>query len=794
MEEVKKKKRGRPRKNPVAELPNEIKSLVDEVQEKQEQLQQKTDELYQEYEKLNSERQEDIKRSGEWDVKIGDPIEFFDKRLSYEITGYRPITETQGLDFNPDWFLEARRAKQQTGHYTSFYFGSKAYRDFWNEEYRRCREGMSVNGYTIPGTYYYFLNYYQLPQTNVVKLGTSRQDIFPEFYSAQYEFFHYFELCKVLKKDCGLFKARGVGFSEINAAICNQIYNCFPNSVCMLTASSQNYIDKSLDKIWGGMTFANDNTEGGFFKLRQVLDKQMAKKASYYKIVNGQKVETGWGSLIEAIVAENDRKIRGDRVDLLLYEEAGSNPVLRQSYIKGNALVEIGGNRFGIRMVGGTGGDIAGLEGLEDMFFNPNAYNILPFYNNYTEDGSWVKTAYFIPANIAFYAEGYVDNRGVCNSKKATEYYMNERAKLESSPKALIDYKAEYCLFPSEAFAIEGQNNFNKVKLVEQISAIKFKRRDVPEIERGYFKFNYRDPNHKRESISGVQFISKKDGPVYILQHPLWEVSQGNDIEPDESQEEYKTRKQVEEEISYNKMNNLYVSGIDGIDLGQQDTSDQTRNPSKMCTVIKRRVHGMKSPMYVAYYLDRPQRIEEAYEQSIALLYYYNARANLEASKVGILGWAKREKWMQYFMRRPRVCSGDPSKKRSSSSPYGTTTSTAMIDHGLQLISDYIEDYWESMWFLDMLEQLLKYSNENKGKFDIVAAMQMAEIADEEVSELVPVSIKETTENEFQDIGYYKDEHGYTKFGVIPKQVQLQVKARWDLYDGRNVTSNPYYR
>jgi len=44
----------------------------------------------------------------------------------------------------------------------------------------------------------------------------------------------------------------------------------------------------------------------------------------------------------------------------------------------------------------------------------------------------------------------------------------------------------------------------------------------------------------------------------------------------------------------------------------------------------------------------------------------------------------------------------------------------------------------------------------------------MAEIADEEVSELVPVSVKET-KNEFQDIGYYKDEKGYTHFGVIPK-------------------------
>ena len=561
----------------------------------------------------------------------------------------------------------------------------------------------------------------------------------------------------------------------------------------MLTANAQNYIDKSLDKVWGGMTFANDNTDGGFFKLRQVLDKQMAKKASYYKMVNGQKVEDGWGSLIEAIVADNDRKIRGDRVDLLIYEEAGSNPVLRQSYIKGNALVEIGGNRFGIRLVGGTGGDITGLEGLEDIFFNPQGYNVLPFYNNYTEDGEWVTTAYFIPANIAFYREGYVDKRGVCNIQKATEFYMSERAKLEQSPKALVDYKAEYCLYPSEAFAIEGQNDFNKVKLIEQISAIKFKKRNVPTVQRGIFRFLYSNPNHKRETITGVQFIPRPDGPVYILQHPLWEIGRGNDFEPDESEEEYKARKELEGETTFSKMSNLYVAGIDGIDLGQQDTSDQTRNPSKHCTVIKRRIHGMKNPMYVAYYLDRPQRIEEAYEQSLALMYYYNAIANLEASKVGILGWAKREKWMTYFMRRPRVCSGDPSKAKSSSSPYGTTTSTAMITHGISLVASYIEDYWEEMWFLDMLNQLLKYSDENKGKFDIVAAMQMAEIADEEISEFVPVPVKQT-KKEFQDIGYYKDENGYTRYGIIPREINKTIAFKKGIeYSGGNVTSNPNY-
>ena len=563
----------------------------------------------------------------------------------------------------------------------------------------------------------------------------------------------------------------------------------------MLTANAQNYVDKSLDKVWGGMTFANDNTDGGFFKLRQVLDKQMAKKASYYKMVNGQKVEDGWGSLIEAIVADNDRKIRGDRVDLLIYEEAGSNPVLRQSYIKGNALVEIGGNRFGIRMAGGTGGDIQGLEGLSDMFYNPEAYNVLPFLNNYNEEKEWVRTAFFIPSNIAFYRDGYVDKRGVCNIEKATAFYEEERRKLESSPKALIDYKAEYCFYPSEAFALEGQNIFNKVKIIEQISAIKFKKNYVPKMETGYMEFIYSSPNHKRENISGVRFKPHPNGPVHILQHPLWEITNGYDREPGESEEEFIERKSLEEGVSFSKMNSLYVTGIDGIDLGQQDTSEATKNPSKFCAVVKRRIHGMKSPMYVAYYLDRPQRIEEAYEQTLALMYYYNAVANLEASKVGILTWAKKEKWMQYFMRRPRVCQGDPNKKKSFNTPYGTTATVAMIQHGLELVASYIEDYYSEIWFLDMLNQLLKYSDENKGKFDMVAAMQMAEIADEELSEVIPTQQKPASQ-EFRDVGYYKDERGNIKFGIIPKPEDNKVRGNINTgyVQGYNITSDPRYR
>jgi hypothetical protein len=46
------------------------------------------------------------------------------------------------------------------------------------------------------------------------------------------------------------------------------------------------------------------------------------------------------------------------------------------------------------------------------------------------------------------------------------------------------------------------------------------------------------------------------------------------DREPDESDEEYKNRKELEDSVSFSKMSNLYIAGIDGIDLGQQDTSE----------------------------------------------------------------------------------------------------------------------------------------------------------------------------------------------------------------------------
>jgi hypothetical protein len=46
------------------------------------------------------------------------------------------------------------------------------------------------------------------------------------------------------------------------------MYSTFRGSNTLMTAASKNYVDKTLEKIWGELSFLNDNTEGGFFKLR----------------------------------------------------------------------------------------------------------------------------------------------------------------------------------------------------------------------------------------------------------------------------------------------------------------------------------------------------------------------------------------------------------------------------------------------------------------------------------------------------------------------------------------------
>lgn len=66
----------------------------------------------------------------------------------------------------------------------------------------------------------------------------------------------------------------------------------------------------------------------------------------------------------------------------------------------------------------------------------------------------------------------------------------------------------------------------------------------------------------------------------------------------------------------------------------------------------------------------------------------------------------------------------------------------------------------------------------------------MTELADQELSGRQPVNVVQEVE-QFQDFGYYIDERGYKKFGVIPKknQIPLQINKE-EYYDPYRIESS----
>lgn len=686
----------------------------------------------------------------EWDVKRYEKIDFFDSNLSYEITGYRPIDKIHGLDFNPEWFMETRRTKESTGKYSSYMPGTKAYNMFWKEEYLRCRNGMTVNGYTITGDNYFFINYYRLPNlTSTEKAGGGRSVNFPNFYVKQYEYFHYIELCKVLRKNAIGLKARGVGFSEIGASIAVNTYSCRPNTRSVITAQQGVYVEATLNKCWVQLNYLDDETEGGFRKLRQAHNTQDWKRASN---INTDKVESGWMSEIVGIPADKPNKIRGDRTDYLVYEESGSWPNWKKAFIQGDALINIQGVRFGIKCAWGTGGDSGpALEGLAHAFYNPNTYDALPYRHHYTPDGTQAITGYFIPAYAINADSNFIDSRGWTDPDKCKAFYESERDKKAGDPKGLVLYSAEYCFTAEEALALEGDNQFNTVLLSEQLAAVRLHKLTPPEYMPKFGQLEYEFANNQQveEMKKGVRFIPSKTGKVVIFEHPL-KSEHGSDFR------------------------NLYVAGIDGIDMGKNDTSEATKEPSDFCVVVKKRCYGLQEPMYVCVYKDRPNNIEEAYRTTLKILEYYNCKAVLESTRISILTWFRtKKKENQYLMRRPRAAQTDI--QNGMSKQFGAPASEHVIQHQLDLIDAFINDYCHTIWYEPMLHELITYSYENKRKFDMVAAMGMAELGDEELNGIAPKE-QETEANLMPKLGWWKDERGYKHYGVIPEKDPIVPK------------------
>lgn len=124
----------------------------------------------------------------------------------------------------------------------------------------------------------------------------------------------------------------------------------------------------------------------------------------------------------------------------------------------------------------------------------------------------------------------------------------------------------------------------------------------------------------------------------------------------------------------------------------------------------------------------------------------------LEYTKISIQTYFKEKGKGHLFMSRPDFASNSGSRRNPSKRLIGLPATEAVIKHGLELVNNFINDYWHTIDYEEMLDQMLNYSYENKRKFDIIAAMQQCEIADEDMSGVTPTTV-ESVKSQWKDFG-----------------------------------------
>lgn len=684
----------------------------------------------------------------------------------WKLSGYKPISDR----FKPDWFRPAIIQYEKNGSkYTTAPYGSKAYLDFWKQELNRCKVGLKVKGFYCPGDLYYWLNYYKLPVVHEYPDGrVDRVEGPPLFWEAHYVYSHIITWAKKLRKNVVTLKPRGVGWSEYVASMAANQYTSQRESVTMFTASNEDYLDALMSKWHGSLDWNYANTQRGLKLLSQAKNTKHERRAS---MKNKEGIEFGHMSKGVGIIADKPGKVRGARANLVIFEEFGSYKDGIKTLMTAKDLMEIGGIKFGIAILLGTGGDEGSggklIEGMMHATNRPDIYEILELKHKFTPDGTMRTSGFFFPSYVC--KMKFNNNQGVTDIEAAHKDEKNKREayKLAGAIKEHQDFAAEHPWFIEEAFAKGGTNPFNSIKAANQDLRLTHEK-NLPTPQRGELEWEYQEGTSK---ITGVKWVPSANGRIQVLEKP----------ELDSTGRPFK---------------NLYIGGIDGIDMGA-DNSLVGADGSKFACAIKKRFLSPEKTgnMYVATYIERPGDEREAFLVALKLAIWYGAKMNVERTRKEVISYFRQHKMLKYMAKAPSISTENIDAKKKSNI-YGTPINEKIILHGIGKLKEYIDDYCDIIFFPNIIKEIREYAYERKGKFDLINAMQMCELLDEEydASSLFAKS-NAPVEQDLEDWGYYTDpETGFKKYGPIPTEktdansqyAKLGLESPDDFYDEDN--------
>ena len=397
--------------------------------------------------------------------------------------------------YNSNKFRQSALFFQEHGVYTLAPRGTTDYNTFWDRETDRCLNGyVAEDGDSITGYHYFYLNYCPIMKLEEVeytdRYGNKRKRRerifgFPRFWDSDYYYFNAIEQAENEGKHMAVLKCRQRGYSFKGASMLVRNYELIPGSKNFAVASEQKFLvgDGILTKAWQIMDFIDKNTDWS----KQRLTSTRMERVSGFKVKDelGKETEQGYLSAITGITLKNDpERLRGTRGKLVLFEEGGKFPNLETAWRVEQPAVETDdGHAFGLLIAFGTGGTEGGaFDGLKNMFYNPDAFNILSFPNIWDDGAQNTKCGFFAPAYWNMEGDDdngnpkFMDKDGNSLIDKATEELINQRNKVKdggATQQSIDRFISERPIKPQEACLELGKNIFPRKLLMDQLTRIR---------------------------------------------------------------------------------------------------------------------------------------------------------------------------------------------------------------------------------------------------------------------------------------------------------------------------------
>lgn len=644
---------------------------------------------------------------------------------------------------NTDKFRQAAIFFEKHGCYTLAPRGTTDYKKYWDQETERC-----LNGYTAPdgegitGYDYFYLNYspiFKLVETEYtdrngdVRKRRERVLQFPSFWDYDYYYFCAIEEAEQQGKHMAVLKSRQRGYSFKGASMLVRNYMLIPGSKNFAVASEQKFLvgDGLLTKAWQIMDFLDKHTEWA----KQRLVSTRMERVSGYKVTDefGKQTEQGYLSSIVGITLKNDpERIRGTRGKLVLWEEGGKFPDLLDAWRIEQPSVETDdGVAFGLMIAFGTGGTIgASFEGLKELFYKPNANNVLAFPNIWDDGRENTECGFFVPAysNLeSFDDDGnqkFMDKDGNSLKELAIQNLIEQRNKIKdggASQQSIDRFISERPMKPAEAVLELGKNIFPRKLLMDQLTRIRTNKKlqSMKHIVDLEWDGNGQVKATEKPSGDITNYPLKKGdkphGSVVIWEYPVKDPPHG-----------------------------LYIGGCDPYD------HDDSFTNSLGSTFIFKRVRAGEAwtDVIVAEYSGRPDTAEEYYENVRKLLTFYNARLLFENERKGIYPYFTNKHCDYLLADQPDKIISEVFKDSKVQRRKGCHMTKQIRAYGEGLILEWLLDEFEEghpnverVYSEPLIEELIE--NDGVRNVDRVIALCMVMIYREELYQVKVSSAKE---------------------------------------------------